>query len=145
MTKLMNVKKNKKKGFTLVELIVVMIIIAILAALLIPSMIRYIDDARNQTAVAQARSIYVAAEYVLTKAYGYDDPAFAGVDSDGDGTVTRNAEIEDYAQIPEITGGTPTFTYSVVIADWHVQSVVYKTDKAEVTFTPGEGADIVKL
>lgn len=34
-------KDNKKKGFTLVELIVVLVILAILAALLIPALTGY--------------------------------------------------------------------------------------------------------
>lgn len=40
-------KKNSKRGFTLVELIVVLVILAILAALLIPALTRYIDKAER--------------------------------------------------------------------------------------------------
>lgn len=40
-------KNNKKRGFTLVELIVVLVILAVLAALLIPSPTGYIDKARK--------------------------------------------------------------------------------------------------
>lgn len=40
-------KKNAKRGFTLVELIVVLVILAILAALLIPALTGYIDKARK--------------------------------------------------------------------------------------------------
>ena len=39
-------KKNTKRGFTLVELIVVLVILAVLAALLIPALTGYIDKAR---------------------------------------------------------------------------------------------------
>ena len=39
--------KNKKRGFTLVELIVVLVILAILAALLIPALTGYIDKAKR--------------------------------------------------------------------------------------------------
>ena len=41
------VLQNKKRGFTLVELIVVLVILAILAALLIPALTGYIDKAKR--------------------------------------------------------------------------------------------------
>lgn len=44
MKLLQNLKKDKK-GFTLVEMIVVIVIIGILLAILIPGMFRYIDNA----------------------------------------------------------------------------------------------------
>lgn len=50
-------KKNTKRGFTLVELIVVLVILAILAALLIPALTRYIDKARKSQVVAETRML----------------------------------------------------------------------------------------
>ena len=52
----MGKKPLSKKGFTLVEIIVVLVILAILAAILIPSMVGYIDKANKKTAVVEARS-----------------------------------------------------------------------------------------
>lgn len=60
MQKLNNLK-NKKKGFTLVELIIVIVILAILAAILIPSFIGYVNKANNSQAQVEARSAYLAA------------------------------------------------------------------------------------
>lgn len=56
MKKLLN-----KKGFTLIELIVVIAIIAILAAILIPALLNYINAAQVAKNQSNARSNYTAA------------------------------------------------------------------------------------
>ncbi|MCI6700620.1 MAG: type II secretion system GspH family protein [Solobacterium sp.] len=61
--------KNKKKGFTLVELIVVLAILAILAAMLVPALTGYIDKANQKKVVAETRQIVVAAQTIASEDY----------------------------------------------------------------------------
>lgn len=53
---MINVKKNEK-GFTLTELIIVIVIIGILAAVLIPSLTVYIGKAKESAAITDAQTI----------------------------------------------------------------------------------------
>jgi prepilin-type N-terminal cleavage/methylation domain-containing protein len=67
-------KKSNKKGFTLVELIVVIAIMAILAAVLVPTVTNKIDDANKSAAksdiqsAAKAISLYIAENETVTRA-----------------------------------------------------------------------------
>lgn len=69
-------KQPKKKGFTLVELIVVLVILAILAAILVPSLLGYIDQAKSKDIILEARYAYMDAQVALTEFYGQDTELF---------------------------------------------------------------------
>ena len=62
-----NRMRKKDKGFTLVEIIVVLVILAILAAFLIPSMVGFVGDAKDKAGLAQAREVYIAAQSAATR------------------------------------------------------------------------------
>ena len=61
--------KSTDNGFTLVELIVAITILAILAALLIPSMVGWIDRAKEKSYAVEARAVYLAAQTVESDHY----------------------------------------------------------------------------
>lgn len=67
--------RRKKDGFTLVELIVVLLILAILIALLIPSLTGYIRKAKEKAAMVECRNCVQAAQAILSEQYGENGSA----------------------------------------------------------------------
>ena len=65
MKKLTTLLKKKNRGFTLIELIVVIGILAILAALAIPAVAGYLNNSKARTIVSNAKIIYNAGQAFL--------------------------------------------------------------------------------
>lgn len=78
--------KANNKGFSLVELIIVIAIMAVLVGAIAPALIRYIDKARASRATDEARIIVNATEAALATKAGEDAPVVYNntfVDSNG--------------------------------------------------------------
>ena len=131
--------KNKKKGFTLVELIVVLAILAILAAMLVPALTGYIDKANEKKVIATARQYYVAAQTVVSEAYANGDEIneiivsisdnkigqFSSIQigNDTDETPEDNKYFQSFLNLAELTDDTSlirVISYNQTVNDFYV-------------------------
>jgi len=103
--------KKKNRGFTLIEVIVVIGILAILSALAIPAVGGYLDNAKAQTNVANAKMLINA-----TSAYYAATPAAVDADLD-DKAASLNTTVlftGKYLSQPVKTAGAGDYTIHVV-------------------------------
>ena len=110
-------KNSNKKGFTLVELVVVIAIIGVLAAILVPSMMGYVKKSRLKTANGNAKTAYNGvSEYIAdletqgnlksadsTGAKAAAESELATNGESGKGVVWNNVNGADLADNSKVT------------------------------------------
>ena len=92
LKKQMQKKLQSKSGFTLVELIVVLVIMGILTAALVPTVTGYIGDAREKVAASNLRMVEQAALLYLTD---WETDGKTGTPTEPDGESTRKLKASD--------------------------------------------------
>ena len=102
MKKYLKQLKANKKGFTLIEMIVVIAIIGVLAAILVPSMSGYISQAKESKKQANARTVYTAAQAAVTGLEAKDSVEAKTYYSDPTGDKDTNDDL--FNKIKDLIG-----------------------------------------
>ena len=139
--KFMSKKRNKKRGFTLIELIIVIAIIAILAAIAVPAFGQIRQKANESADLGNARTMFS----VVSTAIASDEiklPAFTS------GTTTEKVMYYPVTKVGEGTittgtGGTPvTETGAINVALRVTESTVKQYPDAAFVISLDSNGDI---
>lgn len=141
---LVNKIKKSKKGFTLTEMIVVLVIIVILIALLVPTLVGYIDKAKEKSAIAEGKLVLTAAQTITSESYGFSESLSNGVYSlKKTSTVagdTTAAEVKAALEMSKLAEMTSKGAALVKITDNKVAEINYINGSGQgAYYTPDGG------
>lgn len=122
-TKELRKRVRSRAGFTLVELIVVMVILAILATVLTPTMLGWIDRAKEKQILLEARNIQIAAMSIAAEEYASPEPDRAEI------TIDR---------VTELSGAEGIITKLTFSEDFEIEEIVYVHDGFTAVFDGDE-------
>lgn len=142
-----NLKQNlkKKKGFTLIELIIVVAIIAILGGLVIPKLMGTQDNAKKKADIANGKVIHDAVATLITQdeitlktgddtEFVVEKPTALGANPSADEKATNAIQtaLSNYLQtIPKPKYNSTTYTQFFVTIDDDDKDITIEVTKAD--------------
>ena len=157
LNKLMNLRK--KKGFTLIELIVVLVIMAILAAAAIPTVMGYIENSRKAAYLANVRAVYQAGQSAIAEGLAAGEPITVSNDNISiGGSTTFTARVAaltgfDSSKIKVLAADDNGTTakgfadkgyYAVVVENQKITKLYGSYQKGKyVEFVPGADSNVM--
>ena len=98
-----------RRGFTLVELVVVLVILGIAASFAVPALTGYIDTSKEKKAVSEAQACVMAATRIAAQNYALVQNASVAGNAENAAALTNWAGPLE-ANAPEVTGGKVALT-----------------------------------
>ncbi len=138
---------KNNRGFSLIELIIVIAILAIIAAIAVPNIVFAIKDARKSTDIANARIIAESIQFIIAEDNEIDRVEFAnvefveGVEPEDD--ITNKARVKELIEeavkniqgVPKIKNGSLSGSnFNVSIGE--TTGIIVKAGVEEIYPTP---------
>jgi len=125
-----------RRGFTLVELVVVLVILGITASFAVPALTGYIDTSKEKKAVSEAQACVMAATRLGAAQYAKVQQRNVNVSLNSSAGAAKDDSLDSWAPVdgqsaPEITGG------DVALTEGSGQYLLHVTDAPAGSF-PGD-------